>query len=331
MIISAVKPIILGLTLWLGCLSMTIAASSRETVLHAPGPKGSLEGTYTDAGKRADMPVILIIPGSGPTDRDGNNPLGVTAATYRYLAQGLADAGISSVRIDKRGQFGSRAAIADPNDVTLGEYADDVAAWIETIKAQTAVDCVWLLGHSEGALVALESVAQSRSSVCGIILAAASSQPFGDLLRQQLKDNPANATLIDDAFAAIDALEAGKRVDVTALHPALQQLFAPDVQGFLIDLMGKDPAAMIAAVDLPVLILQGERDLQVPAADAVALKAAQPNATLALLPDTNHVLKTVTGNSPADNMATYADPDLPLAPGVVPAIVDFVDDAPPGR
>src|SRR6476660_9152363 len=101
-----------------------IMAAAASTQLTAPGPVGPLAGTYVDAGKNA--PVMLIIPGSGPTDRDGNNPLGITAAQYRLLAEALASKGISSVRIDKRGMFGSKAAVPDANAVTVGDYAIDV-------------------------------------------------------------------------------------------------------------------------------------------------------------------------------------------------------------
>ena len=103
------------------------AATPVERQLTAPGPLGPLAGTLLDAGKRA--PVVVILPGSGPTDRDGNNPLGVTAAPYRLLAQGLAARGVTTVRIDKRGLFGSRAAIANPNAVTIADYAADAHAW----------------------------------------------------------------------------------------------------------------------------------------------------------------------------------------------------------
>jgi uncharacterized protein len=73
-----------------------------------------------------------------------------------------------------------------------------------------------------------------------------------------------------------------------------------------------------------VLILQGERDVQISVADAERLKQAAPQAKLVLLPNTNHVLKTVTTADPRANGATYMDPSLPLAPGVVDAVTDFV-------
>jgi uncharacterized protein len=132
-------------------------------------------------------------------------------------------------------------------------------------------------------------------------------------------------------MAAIDALEAGQRVDVSGMHPALMLLFAPQVQGFLINAFSYDPAKLIASVAKPVLIVQGRRDMQVGAEDAERLKESAPQAELVLLPDVNHVLKAVASDNPRANAATYADPSLPLAPGVVEAIAPFVAAAPGAR
>lgn len=301
----------------------TAAASpATESALEARGPQGALRGTMLKPETSAS-PVILIIPGSGPTDRDGNSPLGVRASTYKLLAEGLAGKGIATVRIDKRGMFGSAGAVPDANAVTIADYAADVHAWIDAIRGKTGASCVWLLGHSEGGLVALSS-GKSAGEICGLILIATPGRPLGAVLREQLKANPANTPILGQAMAAIDSLEAGRRVDVTAMHPALLALFNPEVQGFLISAFALDPAAAIAEWKKPVLILQGERDIQVSVADAERLKRAAPAAKLVLLPDTNHVLKTVTSPDRAENMAAYRDPSLPLAPQVIEAIAKFV-------
>src|SRR6476620_4570229 len=135
-------------------LSIMIAAAAvAATPMTVPGPKGGIAGTFVDAGRGS--PVVLIIPGSGPTDRDGNNPMGVTAAPYRLLAEALATKGVSSLRADKRGMFASKAAIADANAVTIADYAADAHNWIGMLRERTGANCVWLLGHSEGGLVAL--------------------------------------------------------------------------------------------------------------------------------------------------------------------------------
>src|SRR6476469_492073 len=148
-------------------IGFAMAATAASIAMTAPGPQGPLAGTLLDGG--AHSPVVLIIPGSGPTDRDGNNPLGITAAPYRMLAEALAQRGVSTVRIDKRGMFASKAAVADPNKVTIGDYARDTHNWVAAIRKQTGANCVWVLGHSEGALVAL-AAAQKPDAICGAIL-----------------------------------------------------------------------------------------------------------------------------------------------------------------
>lgn len=301
------------------CVAPTSAAPV-STELEAPGPSGPLEGTLTMPAPGA--PVVLILPGSGPTDRDGNNPAGIAAAPYRLLAEGLATRGIGTLRIDKRGLAGSRAAVADGNAVTIADYATDTRAWIAAARAKTGARCIWLLGHSEGGLIALATA--SSADVCGLVLVATPGRPLGEVLRQQLQANPANAPILTQAMTAIDWLERGKRVGTREMHPALAQLFRPEIQGFLISAFALDPAKLIATIRVPALIVQGERDLQVGTPDARTLAAANPRATLALLPDVNHVLKSVATADPAANLATYANPALPLAPAVVPTIADFV-------
>jgi len=307
-------------------------SASTEVFLDAPGPQGPLKGTLLapDASGAYKAPVVLIIPGSGPTDRDGNNPLGVKASTYRLLAEALAAKGVSSLRIDKRGMFASGAAIPDANRVTIPDYADDLRAWVSVAKARTGGGCVWVLGHSEGGLVAL-AAAQHPQDLCGLILVAAPGRPFGEVLREQLKANPANAPLLQDAEVAIALLERGEGVDVAAMHPALQRLFAPVVQGFLISKMKLSPAALIGAYQGPVLVLQGGKDLQVSVEDSRRLGQANARAKVVIFTDVNHVLKTVAGNTAAANYATYADPALPLAPEVADAIAGFVQATTPAR
>lgn len=289
--------------------------------VEAPGPSGALRGTMLRPAAIAAQ--VLIIPGSGPTDRDGNSPSGIVAAPYRLLAEALAARGIASVRIDKRGMFGSAGAVPDANAVTIADYAGDVHSWVRAIRSRTGARCVWLLGHSEGGLVALVA-AQRPEGICGLVLAAAPGRRFGTVLREQLRANPANAPLLAEAMAAIDSLEAGKRVDPAGLNPALLPLFAPQVQGFVRSLLSYDPARLAGRVGKPVLIVQGEQDLQIAKVDAIRLAAANRNAKLALLPGVNHVLKVVVSDDRAANAATYSDPSLPIAPAVAGAIADFI-------
>ncbi|MDP1632992.1 MAG: alpha/beta hydrolase [Caulobacter sp.] len=297
-----------------------------ETFVEIPGGPGPLKGTMLTPVAGAGGPAVLMLVGSGPTDRNGNNPLGVSGSTYRLMAEGLAAQGVTSLRVDKRGMFASGLAAADPNAVTVADLAADAHAWAAKLKTETGAPCVWLEGHSEGALVALLA-ARDSTDLCGLILISAPGRRFSDALREQLKANPANAPLLDQALPAIDALEAEKPVDTTAMHPALLSLFRPNIQGFLIEMFKHDPAKLAAAYAGPILLLQGDSDIQVSVADAERLAAAQPNAKLVILSGVNHILKAGSRDR-AETQANYADPSLPLAPGVVEAIADFIKAQP---
>lgn len=301
-----------------------------ERQITAPGPQGALAGTLAGPSTPG-VPVVLMIPGSGPVDRDGNSPSGgIKSADLRLLAEGLAARGIATARIDKRGLFGSAAAVADPNKVTINDYADDARAWIAALRRQTGARCVWVLGHSEGGLVALATAARDASGICGLVLVSTPGRPAADVLREQLHAAPGTSPYLVQIDAAIDALLAGRHVDVANMPAGLAHLFAPQIQDYLIALFRFDPAKAIAGIGVPVLIEQGDRDLQVGVGDAQALAAAAPAARLVLLPDTNHVLKVVTEDGRGPNIATYFNPGLPLAPGVVPAIADFIAAHPTG-
>lgn len=302
-------------------LAATTAAGPAGVEVSVPGPQGPLAGTLIDPGK--NTPAMLIIPGSGPTDRDGNNPLGVKGGPYRQLAEALAARGVATLRVDKRGMFGSTAAIADVGATTIADYAADAHTWIDMLRKRTGRSCVWILGHSEGSLVALRA-AQDSSGICGLILLAGAGRPEGEAMRAQLRQNPANASILPRAEAAIDQLEAGKHVSAESLPAPLQRVFADRVQSFLIDSFAYDPVRLIAAVKLPVLIVQGDHDLQIMVADAELLKRGQPAATLKLLPGVNHMLKPVAGDGAAANVATYGDAGLAIAPAVPDTIAAFV-------
>jgi pimeloyl-ACP methyl ester carboxylesterase len=180
-----------------------------------------------------------------------------------------------------------------------------------------------VLGHSEGALIAL-AAAQQPKGICGVILVSSAGRKLSDVIRDQLSENAAFAPELDSAFTALQALEHGDHVDASKFDPTLQKLFAPQVQDFLIDMFRQDPAKLAASIKLPLLIVQGERDVQVSTSDAKRLAAAQPKAKLVLLPDMNHVLKDVASDDRSANLATYTDASLPVDSDLVDAIVKFV-------
>lgn len=306
-------------------LAMAAASAPLSAIeVSIDGPLAPLAGTFeparTDAAKRQ---VAVIIPGSGPTDRDGNNPLGVKAQPYRLLAQALARNGIASIRFDKRGMFASRKAIANGNEATIADYAADAHAWARLAARRTGARCAWLVGHSEGGLVALKA-AQNPAGLCGIVLLASPGRPIGAVMREQFKANPANAAILAPALAMLDELEAGRTTEPAQLPEPLNRMFPLPVQRYLIDMMTLDPAALARSAKVPVVVVQGAEDRQVSAADARILAQARANIPLTMLPGVNHVLKQVPAGDAAANLRSYGDPDLPVAQSVVDAVTAAV-------
>ena len=304
-------------------LSLVLAAALLSdpvaTPVVLPSEPAPLHGTLlTPEGPTRAAAVIL--PGSGPTDRDGNSPGGLVASTYRLLAEGLAEHGVATVRIDKRGIGASAFAAGRQEDLRFGHMADDARGWAGHAAARTGQPCVWLIGHSEGALVAQVAAGTGNDSICGLILLAGAGRPAGTVLREQLEAGLPEA-LKAPAFAALDELEAGRPVPNPPAE--LAALFRPSIQPFLISWAALDPAELIRDYDGPVMIGLGTTDIQVSLVDARTLSEAQPAARLVLWEGVNHVLKTAPADR-AGNIAVYGDPNLPLAPGVVDDVADFI-------
>jgi hypothetical protein len=297
----------------------TGAALAAEQEVSISGGKAPLYGTLLMPDTDRAVPAVLLLAGSGPTDRDGNSSVpGVKPATLKLIAEGLAEHGIASLRVDKLGIGKSAAAMTAEADLRFDNYVDDAIAWANFLRAQPRVRCLFILGHSEGAQIG--ALAAAKVPVCGLISVAGTGQLAGDVILRQMQSAP--PALFAQIQWIVAQLKQGKTV--ADVPPQLMILFRPSVQPYLISWFAKDPVAAIAAVKAPVLVMQGTTDIQVRVEDARLLASARPGITLVLLDGTNHVLKTAPAD-PAANIATYADPTLALAPGVMPAVTAFID------
>lgn len=294
-------------------MSWTLAAFAAERTVSANG----LPATYLtpDGGEAAS--AVLIIAGSGPTDRDGNNAFGIRASYLAKLAHALGDAGIASLRYDKRGVPGS-IAVADESAVTFATFVDDAERALDWLHDEAPDRPLAVIGHSEGGLVALELAAKRKEAGRVVLLATPGRRP-GESLRDQLLrlEEP----LRTRALTILAELEAGD--DVAEVPQALAALFRPSVQPYLRSLLGLDPAARLRALARPVLAVGGGRDIQVGRADFDAL-ATEEDVETVWIEAMNHVLTIVEGDDMAGNIAAYADPHAPLAPGLAEAVVRFL-------
>jgi len=291
-------------------------------------PTATLYGTLERPALTGPVPVVLIISGSGPTDRDGNLPIFKGPNnSLKLLAEGLAAHGIASVRYDKRGigETGKAMMLAAAKakiklreeDLSFETYIDDAVAWCKKLGADRRFSSLTVLGHSEGSLIGM--VAAQRVSARAYVSVAGSGRPSQELILEQVKAQLPD--LLKATEDILDQLAAGKRVE--SVPPALNLIFRQSIQPYMISYLRYDPAKEIAKLHLPVLIVQGTTDAQVGLQDAKLLAGANPAATSLLIEGMNHVLKTVP-NEQDKQISSYSDPTLPVAHDLISGISSFV-------
>lgn len=299
-------------------LSVTIGVCAQESEAVLDTPSGRLYGTLSLPPDAEQPPVVLIVAGSGPTDRNGNNP-GLWTDTYKILADSLAARGIASLRYDKRGIGRSIVPDLREEDMRFETGIDDAAAWIAWLGKRGTFSRIVVAGHSEGALVGM--VAAGRGGVNGMITLAGAGYPMDEVLKWQLTRLPVNVML--DSYTILDKLKAGNTVN--DIPQFLYGLFRPSVQPYLISCMRYDPARCAADLGCPLLIIQGDKDIQVTTDNGKALLRAVPAAKYVQLRGMAHTLKCSDTTDEQRQMRTvYSDPSLPLHPQLVPAIADFI-------
>jgi alpha-beta hydrolase superfamily lysophospholipase len=235
------------------------------------------------------------------------------------VAHDLAGRGIATLRVDKRGIGASKAAATREDALRLDTYVADAAAWLDLLHRESAAQRLFLIGHSEGALIG--TLAAQQRLVSGLILLAGAGEPADRIIVRQLAAAGAPLALQDESRRIAATLARG--VTVADVPQELWAIYRPSVQNYIISWFKRDPAAELAKVSAPVLIVQGTTDLQVLVEDFDRLVAARPDARRLLIEGMNHALK-IAPRERAANLATYGAPDLPLAPALVPAIAAFI-------
>ncbi len=278
---------------------------------------GALHGTLTLPAGCGPVPAVLIIAGSGPTDRDGNGGAALQTDTYRLLAEGLSARGVAALRYDKAGVAASRAAAPATEDaLRFAMGADDAALFLRQLRADERVSQVVIAGHSEGALIGI--LAAESVPVDGYASLAGGGRPLAAILREQL-GKQLTGPLLAQAEAIVTQLEAGNTVDLPASAAELGALFRPSVQPYLISWMAYDPAQELADLQAPALIVQGTTDIQVDVVDAQLLSEARADADLLIIDGMSHTLKAASLDA-AEQQRAYTDPSLPVVAELIERI-----------
>lgn len=300
----------------------TVPARGAEEAIRLVTKTGDLHGTLDVPASAGPWPVVVILAGSGPTDRDGNQP-GLKNDGLKMVGKGLAERGIAALRYDRRGIGKSRDACLKEEDLRFDALADDAAAWVELLRKDARFGKVGIAGHSEGSLSGM--LAAKRANADAFVSLAGTGRDAPSGLRAQLARNlpPAYKELKDKSDQIIAELAAGRTV--AEVPKLLESLFRPAVQPYLISYFKYDPAREITALHVPVLLVQGTTDMQVLVDDAKLLAAAKKDAQWLEIKEMNHVLKHA--KTLDEQMATYTDPKVSLAPGLVDGIAEFLSKA----
>jgi pimeloyl-ACP methyl ester carboxylesterase len=281
---------------------------------------GTLSGTLFTPRGITKPSVVLIIAGSGPTDRNGNSTMikGKNNSLLQ-LADSLANYGIASLRYDKKGVGKSQIRGLKEESMRFEDGANDALACINWLR-EKGFKKIYIAGHSEGSLVGL--VAAQQTKLKGFISLAGAGRPIDQVLREQFMagGGPDSIKLLANRY--LDTLLAGQRI--AKPNPLLFSIFRPSVQPYMISWLRYDPGKLLQTLRCPVLLAQGNKDIQVQVADALLLQKAKPSARLAVLENMNHIFKIVTSNNPADNIKTYSDPALAIASSLVQEIIKFI-------
>jgi pimeloyl-ACP methyl ester carboxylesterase len=274
-----------------------------------------LYGTLTVPDDVNKCPVALIIAGSGPTDRNGNNPM-MKNNSLKMLAEALAKNGIASLRFDKRGIGESKASAVTESSLVFENYTEDAKSWINFLKQDKRFTQLTVIGHSEGSLIGMIAGAKANK----FISIAGAGESADKLLKSQISSK-SNKQVEDMTFPIIDSLKAGNKVN--KVDPLLNSLFRASIQPYLISWFKYDPQIEIKKLTVPVLIIQGNNDLQVSVKDAENLSQANKNAELVIIDKMNHVLKIIDGDIQA-NMTSYNNETLPVSETMINKIVSFI-------
>ena len=288
-------------------------------------------------------PAALLIHGSGPVDRNGN-AAGMQMDAYRQIAHSLAEVGIASFRFDKRGVGASEgvAALASRTDLV-----NDLKAALEALRQQPEIDPdrVVLIGHSEGAYLA-PILAVDDPTIAGVVLLSGAARPLDEVTRWQIEsilvaqgaaDEQIGAALAqqDEYFAFVEE-SAGEWSDYSVeglreelpwlTDAAAEQLLATPLSlSWLREHYVDDTAATLYLVTPPILAINGEKDLQVPAAEAdeilrIAELGGNEDVTVMRLPDLNHLLR----HHPEEPNLIFRHLDEPVDSRVLEAVNEWV-------
>ena len=275
-----------------------------------------LNGTlYAPIRQNNTTNLVLLIAGSGPTNRDGNQ-IGLTNNSLKLLAESLVKNGIAVYSYDKRIFAQMAAGKLDEASLSFDNFIDDAKAVVLYFKNQKKYHSITIAGHSEGALIGM--VAANGNADAYISIAGA-GRPIDEVLLEQIgKQAP---FLKEEVEKNLATLKSGNTFELK--NQMLASLFRASVQPYMISWIKYHPQNEIKKLQIPSLLINGDKDIQVSVQDAQLLQQAKPDAQLQIIPNMNHIFKAIKGDD-TENKASYTNPELPICPELTSIITTFI-------
>ena len=275
-----------------------------------------LNGTlYAPIKQNNTTKLVILIAGSGPTNRDGNQ-IGLTNNSLKLLAESLVKNGIAVYSYDKRIFAQMASGKLDEASLSFDNFIDDAKAVVLYFKNQKKYHSIIIAGHSEGALIGMLAANGNADAYISI---AGAGRPIDEVLLEQIgKQAP---FLKEEVEKNLATLKSGNTFELK--NQMLASLFRASVQPYMISWIKYHPQNEIKKLQIPSLLINGDKDIQVSVQDAQLLQQVKPDAQLQIIPNMNHIFKVIQGDD-AENKASYTNPELPISTELTSIITTFI-------
>jgi pimeloyl-ACP methyl ester carboxylesterase len=288
----------------------------KESEINIPTKTQIIYGTLLTPNAVKKPPLVILIPGSGPTDRDGNNAV-MKNNSLKYLAESLSNLKIATYRFDKSVLTFTKKDSLKIKALTFNTFINEATSVIEYFKKSKKYSKIIIAGHSQGSLVGMVA---SQNNVDAFISLEGAGRLIDEIIIEQIaKQAP---YLKEETIRVLKELKQGKLV--TDFNPMLISLFNQQVQPFLISWIQYNPQIEIKKLTIPILIIQGTKDIQVSIKDAELLHNANTASKLQLIENMNHIFKEINADV-NENLQSYSNPKLPITPILTTSILNFIN------
>lgn len=287
-------------------------AFTKENIAVNPLLNGTL---YFPTKQNKTKNLVILIAGSGPTDRDGNQK-GMTNNSLKLLAEALANNGIAVYSYDKRIFAQMATGKLDEASLSFDDFINDAKAVLSYFKSQKRYHSITIAGHSEGALIGMVA---ANGNADGYISIAGAGRSIDEVLLEQIEKQA--PFLKEEVQKNLDILKTGNTFELK--NQMLASLFRASVQPYMISWIKYHPQNEIKKLQIPTLLINGDKDIQISENEAQLLHQAKPNAVLKIITGMNHIFKEIKGDD-TENKATYTNPELPISKELPIIITTFI-------